>query len=113
MGHRAYYDCKITDLLCLSSTFGDVGFGYWNCHRRCFLYTWYSWHKNLKDSAKTTLPLGSLGLPFVGETLEFLCAYKANKFMEDFINPHMAKYGQVFHLFTLYIFAKVISMKYS
>jgi hypothetical protein len=77
------------------------------------LYKWYSWQKKLKDSAKTTLPLGSLGLPFLGETLEFVRAYKANKFMEDFINPHIAKYVQVCHLFILYIFAKVFSTKYT
>jgi hypothetical protein len=75
------------------------------------LYKWYSWQKNLKDSAKATLPPGSLGLPFLGETLELLRAYKTNKFMEDFINPRMAKYGQVCYLFILYIFAKVLSMK--
>jgi cytochrome P450 len=57
----------------------------------------------LKDSAKTTLPPGSLGLlPFLGETLEFLRAYKANKFMEDFINPRVAKYGQVFKTHILF-----------
>ncbi|CAM6037119.1 unnamed protein product [Sphagnum compactum] len=52
--------------------------------------------------AKTTLPPGSLGLPLLGETLEFLRAYKANKFMEDFINPRMAKYGQVFKTHILF-----------
>ncbi|CAK9238648.1 unnamed protein product [Sphagnum jensenii] len=67
-----------------------------------FFQMWYSWQRNLKDSAKTTLPPGSLGLPFLGETLELLRAYKANKFMEDFINPHMAKYGQVFKTHVLF-----------
>ncbi|CAM6059987.1 unnamed protein product [Sphagnum tenellum] len=52
--------------------------------------------------ANTTLPPGSLGLPFLGETLEFVRAYKANKFMEDFINPHVAKYGQVFKTHVLF-----------
>jgi hypothetical protein len=113
MGHWAYYDCRITDLLSLSSTFGDVGLAIGIVIGVVTLYRWYSWQRNLKESAKTTLPLGSLGLPFLGETLEFLRAYKANKFMEDFINPRMAKYGQVCHLFILYIFAKVLSMTYS
>jgi hypothetical protein len=101
MGHRAYYDCKITDLLCLSSTFSDVGLAVGIVIGVVILYKWYSWQNYLKDSAKTTLPHGSLGLPFLGETLEFVRAYKANKLMEDFINPHMAKYGQVFktHVF--------------
>ncbi|CAK9883310.1 unnamed protein product [Sphagnum jensenii] len=55
-----------------------------------------------RRGAKTTLPPGSLGLPFLGETLEFLRAYKANKFMEDFINPRVAKYGQVFKTHVLF-----------
>jgi hypothetical protein len=113
MGHRAYYDCKITDFLCLSLAFGDVGLAVGIVIGVVILCKWYSWQKNLKDSAKTTLPLGSLGLPFLGETLEFIRAYKANKFMDDFINPHMAKYGQVCHLFIIYIFAKFLFMKYS
>jgi len=108
MDHQAWYD-----LLCLSPTFNDVGLAIGIVIAIVTLYRWYSWQRNLKDSAKTTLPPGSLGLPFLGETLEFLRAYKANKFMEDFINPRVAKYGQVCHLFFLYIFAKVLSMKYS
>ncbi|CAM6009837.1 unnamed protein product [Sphagnum balticum] len=62
---------------------------------------WWAYEK-MNDSAKTTLPPGSLGLPFLGETLEFLFAFKANKFMEDFINPRMAKYGQVFKTHILF-----------
>ncbi|KAH8952809.1 hypothetical protein BDL97_09G104800 [Sphagnum fallax] len=99
MGHRAYYDCKITDLLCLSSTFGYVGLAVGIV---IGVFTWYSWQKNLKDNAKTTLPPGSLGLPFLGETLDFVRAYQANKFMEDFINPRVAKYGQVFKTHVLF-----------
>jgi hypothetical protein len=113
MGHHAYYDCKIIDLLCLSSAFGYVGLAIGIVIGVGTLYRWYSWQRNLKDSAKTTLPPGSQGLPFLGNTLEFLSAYKANKFMEDFINPRMAKYGQVCLQFILHIFAKVLSMKYS
>jgi hypothetical protein len=111
MGHRAYCDCKITDLLCLSSAFSDVGLAIGIVIGFITLYRWYYWQRNLKDSAKTTLPPGSRGLPFLGEYLEFLSAYKANRFMEDFINPRMAKYGQVCPLFILHIFAKVLSMK--
>jgi hypothetical protein len=110
-GHGAYYDCKLTDLLCLSSAFRDVGLAIGIVIGVVTLYRWYSWQRSLKDSAKTTLPPGSLGLPFLGETLEFLHAYKTNKFLEDFVNPRMARYGQVCHPFILYIFAKVLSMK--
>jgi hypothetical protein len=113
MGHHAHYDCKITDLLFLSLTFGDVGLAIGIVIGVVTLYRWYSWQRNLKDNAKTTLPPGSLGLPFLGETSEFLRAYKANKFVEDFINPRMTKYGQVCHLYILYIFARVLSIKCS
>jgi hypothetical protein len=106
MGHCAYYDCKITDLFCLSSAFGYVGLVVGIIIGIYTLYRWYSWQRNLKDSAKTTLPPGSLGLPFLGETLEFLFAFKANKFTEDFIIPRMAKYGQVCPLFILHILQK-------
>ncbi|KAH9544170.1 hypothetical protein CY35_13G104300 [Sphagnum magellanicum] len=102
MGHHAHYDCKITDLLCLSLTFGDVGLAIGIVIGVVTLYRWYSWQRNLKDNAKTTLPPGSLGLPFLGETSEFLRAYKANKFVEDFINPRMTKYGQVFKTHALF-----------
>jgi hypothetical protein len=112
MGHHAYYNCKITDLLCLLSTFSYVGLPVGIVIGVVTLYRWYSWQRILKDSAKTTLPPGSQGLPFLGETLEFLFAYKANKFMEDFMNPRMAKYGQVCHPFIVHIFVKVLSMKY-
>jgi hypothetical protein len=42
------------------------------------------------------LPPGTFGLPYIGETLAYLRACKANKVTEDFVNPHVAKYGQVF-----------------
>jgi hypothetical protein len=102
MGHHAYYDYKIIDLLYLSSRFSYVGFVVGIVIGVVTLYRWYSWQRNLKDSAKTTLPPGSQGLTFLGETLEFLSTYKANKFMEDFINPRMAKYGQVFKTHILF-----------
>ncbi len=73
MGHHAYYDCKIIDLLCLSSAFGYLGLAVGIV---IGVVTWYSWQKNLKDSAKTTLPPSSLGLPFLGETLSFFVLIK-------------------------------------
>jgi cytochrome P450 len=97
MGHRAYYDYKIIDLLCPSSAFGYVGLVVGIVIGVITLYRWFSW-----QNTKTTLPPGSLGLPFLGESLEFLSAYKANRFMEDFINPRMAKYGQVFKTHILF-----------
>ncbi|CAM6013127.1 unnamed protein product [Sphagnum balticum] len=55
---------------------------------------------NIKLKTKAPLPPGSCGLPFLGETLEFLSAARANRSLE-FINTRIAKYGKVFktHLF--------------
>jgi hypothetical protein len=44
---------------------------------------------------KAPLPPGTLGLPFIGETLAFIRDCQANKIFEDFVNPRVAKYGQV------------------
>jgi len=46
------------------------------------------------SNKKAPLPPGSLGLPLLGETLEFLCLAQAYKSAE-FLNPRVAKYGQV------------------
>ncbi len=46
------------------------------------------------SNKKAPLPPGSLGLPLLGETLEFLRLTQAEKSAE-FLNPHVAKYGQV------------------
>jgi hypothetical protein len=40
------------------------------------------------------LPPGSCGLPFLGETLEYLSAARANRSIE-FIDTRIAKYGEV------------------
>jgi hypothetical protein len=46
------------------------------------------------SNKKAPLPPGSLGLPLLGETLEFLHLTQANRSAE-FLNPCVAKYGQV------------------
>jgi hypothetical protein len=56
---------------------------------------WYFLQGTIKRKGTTTLPPGSSGLPFLGETLELFYASKANKVLEDFLNPRVAKYGQV------------------
>jgi hypothetical protein len=43
------------------------------------------------SNKKTPLPLGSLGIPLLGETLKFLCLTQADKSVE-FLNPRVAKY---------------------
>lgn len=46
------------------------------------------------------LPPGTLGLPFVGETLQLISAYKTEN-PEPFVDEHVSKYGSVFttHIF--------------
>jgi hypothetical protein len=56
---------------------------------------WYLLSKSLVRKNKAPLPPGTFGLPYIGETLAYLRACKANKVTEDFVNPHVAKYGQV------------------
>jgi hypothetical protein len=46
------------------------------------------------SNKKAPLPPGSLGLPLLGETLEFLRLTQADKSAE-FLNPRVAKYGQI------------------
>jgi hypothetical protein len=46
------------------------------------------------SNKKAPLPPGSLGLPLLGETLEFLRLTRANRSAE-FLNRRVAKYGQV------------------
>jgi len=50
--------------------------------------------KSLVRKNKTPLPLGTFGLPYIGKTLAYLRACKANKVFEVFINPGVVKYGQ-------------------
>ncbi|KAI7747634.1 hypothetical protein M8C21_016124 [Ambrosia artemisiifolia] len=49
---------------------------------------------------KTRLPPGTIGLPFIGETLQLISAYKTEN-PEPFIDSRVAKYGPVFttHVF--------------
>jgi len=48
----------------------------------------------LQRKTKAPLPLGRLGLPFIGETLEYMTASKSNNSLA-FFNPCVAKYGKV------------------
>eukprot|EP01018_Ginkgo_biloba_P025239 Gb_30307 [translate_table: standard] len=47
------------------------------------------------DRPISKLPPGSMGLPFLGETLQFLWALKSNK-PEDFFDERVKKFGHVF-----------------
>ncbi|GLJ25573.1 hypothetical protein SUGI_0489920 [Cryptomeria japonica] len=47
-------------------------------------------------SGRINLPPGNLGLPIIGETLEFYRAQKRNRVFEDFFGNRIQKYGSVF-----------------
>ncbi|XP_010506129.1 PREDICTED: taxadiene 5-alpha hydroxylase-like [Camelina sativa] len=41
------------------------------------------------------LPPGEMGLPWIGETMEFYKAQKSNRVFEDFVNPRIIKHGNI------------------
>ncbi|CAN6994642.1 unnamed protein product [Brassica rapa subsp. trilocularis] len=45
---------------------------------------------------KKKLPPGEMGLPWIGETMEFYKAQKNNRVFEDFVNPRIIKHGNLF-----------------
>lgn len=45
---------------------------------------------------KKKLPPGEIGLPWIGETMEFYKAQKSNRLFEDFVNPRIIKHGNIF-----------------
>ncbi|XP_039028879.1 taxane 13-alpha-hydroxylase-like [Hibiscus syriacus] len=47
-------------------------------------------------TSKSKLPPGKLGLPLIGETMEFYKAQRSNRLFEDFVEPRIAKYGKIF-----------------
>jgi hypothetical protein len=60
----------------------------------------------LQRKTKAPLPPGRLGLPFIGETLEYMIAAKSNNSLA-FFNSRVAKYGEIFK--TNILFAPSIS----
>jgi len=47
-----------------------------------------------KDKRK--LPPGEMGLPLIGETMEFFNAQRRNKLYEEFFHPRILKHGKIF-----------------
>jgi hypothetical protein len=68
---------------------------------------WYLLSKSLVGKNKAPLPPGTFGFPYIGETLAYLRACKANKVFEDFISPRVAKYMDKFMLCVLPIPSQV------
>lgn len=53
-------------------------------------------HKRVHRQNKWKLPPGEMGLPWIGETMEFFKAQRKNRMFEEFVQPRMAKYGKIF-----------------
>ncbi|KAI3465897.1 hypothetical protein Pfo_022560 [Paulownia fortunei] len=53
-------------------------------------------YKSSKRRSKKRLPPGQMGLPWIGETIEFCKAQKKNRLYEDFIQARIQKHGQTF-----------------
>ncbi|XP_052207123.1 taxadiene 5-alpha hydroxylase-like [Diospyros lotus] len=52
--------------------------------------------KKKKKESKGTVPPGDMGLPWLGETMEFCKAQKKNQLFETFVQPRAEKYGEIF-----------------
>ncbi len=91
MGSWVHLNCNMDNMFCVSSV-SSMGIV-------VVIFTifcgWYLLSKSLVGKNKAPLPPGTFGLPYIGETLAYLQACKANKLFEDFIDPRVAKYGQV------------------
>jgi cytochrome P450 len=96
MGSWVHPNCDIDNMFCVSllSSMGIV----------IVIFTifcgWYLLPKSLLRKNKAPLPPGTFGLPFIGESFAFIRACKANKVVEEFLNPRIAKYGQTHLLFS-------------
>ncbi|KAI6697198.1 hypothetical protein NL676_017317 [Syzygium grande] len=47
-------------------------------------------------NTKHKLPPGRMGLPWLGETMDFYRAQQANRLFEDFVQPRIARHGKIF-----------------
>ncbi|XP_019459844.1 PREDICTED: taxadiene 5-alpha hydroxylase-like [Lupinus angustifolius] len=53
-------------------------------------------HKKCCNRDKKVLPPGDMGLPFIGETMEFFNAQRRNQLFEEFVEPRIQKHGKIF-----------------
>ncbi|XP_057955803.1 taxadiene 5-alpha hydroxylase [Malania oleifera] len=75
---------------------------------RCVLYCLFSFlaamvtilflmhREGNKGRNKQQLPPGAMGLPWIGETMEFYKAQRKNQLFEEFVQPRITKYGKIF-----------------
>lgn len=53
-------------------------------------------HKKYYIKNRRKLPPGNVGLPWIGETIEFFKAQRKNRLFEDFVQPRITKHGKIF-----------------
>ncbi|KAI4306027.1 hypothetical protein L6164_029343 [Bauhinia variegata] len=53
-------------------------------------------HKKRCNRNHKKLPPGEMGLPWIGETMEFFNAQKRNQLFEEFVQPRIRKHGKIF-----------------
>ncbi|VVA28598.1 PREDICTED: taxadiene [Prunus dulcis] len=53
-------------------------------------------HKKHRNTNKQNLPPGEMGLPWIGQTMEFYKAQRKNSLFDDFVQPRITKYGKIF-----------------
>ncbi|KAJ0052102.1 hypothetical protein Pint_01437 [Pistacia integerrima] len=53
-------------------------------------------HKKNSIKNRKKLPPGDVGLPWIGETIEFFKAQRNNRLFEDFVQPRITKHGKIF-----------------
>lgn len=73
--------------LCIAATISSTLFFFRKKHHRFI---------SKKIHKKKKLPPGEMGLPWIGETMEFYKAQKSNRVFEDFVNPRIIKHGNIF-----------------
>uniref|UniRef100_A0A1J3J344 Taxadiene 5-alpha hydroxylase n=1 Tax=Noccaea caerulescens TaxID=107243 RepID=A0A1J3J344_NOCCA len=76
--------------LCIAATISSTLFFF---HKKPHRFT----SKKLQQKKKKKkLPPGQMGLPWIGETMEFYKAQKSDRVFEDFVNPRIVKHGNLF-----------------
>ncbi|KAL9997171.1 putative taxadiene 5-alpha-hydroxylase [Helianthus debilis subsp. tardiflorus] len=56
----------------------------------------FVYRSSKRRTNKVKLPYGDMGLPWIGETVEFYKAQLSNQLFEEFFQPRMKKHGNIF-----------------
>ncbi|KAJ0666804.1 putative taxadiene 5-alpha-hydroxylase [Helianthus annuus] len=56
----------------------------------------FVYRNSKRRTNKVKLPCGDMGLPWIGETVEFYKAQRSNQLFEEFFQPRMKKHGNIF-----------------